>query len=323
MGHSLVSIQYYENRGIEYTIAEEYYTGPRPIKLENIINSYSDIKERIKRFAKGKDSEKTEKIFQQRIVSETNKSKISNWYCLDIEYIQEGTPFGRIDIIAISKQKKEEKFKIALVELKVGEDSIRASLNDVMKSNKQQYDNVHETPHAIYNHNNMGLKYKSGIVGHLVDYFRYLYTDGDIKMLRCEIPLILNCQEKFGIDIPKEIRNIKSTDLDIHPEVIFLCYTDPDLPKKQTPNHVKKITSNHIFHGDGKRRSKFALQALINKEDISGFLNSETKEAFSDNTKDIVSLCQDINDSSYNFNFIFVDSADDNCWLSLDRLVLK
>ena len=252
-----------------------------------------------------------EKSYQQEIVLNTNEFS-PNWYCVDIEYNQEGERIGRFDIVAISRKKVEGKHRVAIIELKVGAESFGTSLNDNINKPelKQKYINVKNNTGAIFSAENRNLKYGSGVVGHIVDFLRYLPTDGYQTMLRNEIPRIINCQQLLGVKIPEEIKNITIEDLASKPEVVFLCYT-----KDQTISSLKNRFGNKLFSRGGS--SDYALQKWIYNDDVSSFLAIESDLA---QNKDIITFNQAILGEQYKFSLVFVDSNDDNRWLSLDRL---
>ena len=283
------------------------------LSFQEFKDSYETIKTRINELDKGTTREKT---FQQEIVLKTNELS-SDWFCLDMEYNQEGERVGRFDIVAVSRRKKEGKHRVAIIELKVGADSYGTSLNEYVNNPelKPRYEAVRTKPNSLFSNENRCLKYGSGVVGHIVDFLRYLPSDGYQTMLKHEIPQIIKCQYQLGVAIPREIMDITIEDLASKPEVVFLCYTNKKSPATSS---LKKRFGNQLFVRENS--SDYALQKWICNHDISSILSIESDLA---GEKDIISFKQAIAGEQYKFSLVFVDSKNDTCWLSLDRLVLK
>lgn len=304
---------------------DSYHTMP----FEEFKSSYCKIRKGIDNYDNG-----LEKEYQQRIVSTINE-KSSRWYCVDMEYNQLHKRVGRFDIIAVSRNRNDAgKHRVALIELKVGTGSYSGSLQSSENQEKQekldfQFNRVHSEPHEIFSRNSIGLKFGSGIVGHIADYIRYLPSNGYKEMLIEEIPQILRCQNRIGYPVPENLLSLQSKDFEEKPEVVFLCFSDPD-NKKQTVSALKMQFGKFIFNKDeyGQKVSKYSLKSMINPDDVSSFLSKELLSFLKDNQSEnnIFKLSQEIQTSneapkeSFSFSLVFIDSKEENCMSYLDNL---
>lgn len=170
-------------------------------------------------------SSHNEKIAQQEIMLENNKTKDAEWFLVDMEYSVPGISYGRFDMIAISKKKdKSGKYRIALVELKSGTDAFGGAK-------------------AIRDHNKKIIdieRYGSGIAGHINNFYEFLYgpkAATTVKNLAKEIATIIKNYNELGIDTP--FLDLRESDINIEPvcvECIILC-TDVDLKNTDAAYH--------------------------------------------------------------------------------------
>jgi hypothetical protein len=157
------------------------------ISAKEIKNNYETIIENIKKI-----HSIPEKKAQQQLVYNNNLNSDSKWHCIDIEYVKQRNnskeeTYGRIDIIAISKEKPH---RVALIELKYGVGSISGS---------------------------------SGVLKHSQDYIKFIKDKIFETHLRKEIVDIvksLNELKICGICINNE------TELKEKPEIYFITLSD-------------------------------------------------------------------------------------------------
>jgi len=131
-----------------------------------IRKNYRVIKKHSNDVVKAK-KDKKEKKAQSKLVILNNENKSSNWFCIDIEYANPNFR-GRFDIIAISKTKKP-KHKVALIELKYGNDAIGG---------------------------------KSGIYEHVKNFIEFNKEGYFIKQMKQEIVSIIKSLDNLGVEIP-------------------------------------------------------------------------------------------------------------------------
>lgn len=170
-------------------------------------------------------SKKLEKQCQQNIIVENNNlAGDSKWFCVDMEYTMqretsEITNYGRFDIIAVSKERAEDsgKYKVALIELKVGNSSFKGISQDFQK--KVQDKKITLPLNVSYKE-----KIGSGILGHFSDYVRYLADPIRFDKLKKEILTIINNYKQLKI-LPDDILQLTDEDFEMHPEVVFLTYS--------------------------------------------------------------------------------------------------
>ncbi|MEI6132575.1 MAG: hypothetical protein WCQ41_07115 [Bacillota bacterium] len=151
-------------------------SGYSDITVAYLIKNLSSIKNEVKKF----QVKKFEKIAQQKLVINNNLNPDSEWYCVDMEYVQQREnsdkdKYGRFDIIAISKQKQDDgKYKVALIELKVGFGAFSGFTDDFRKK-------MISNPNYFKRQKNCKVKVGSGILGHLYDYIGYT-ASGNLRL---------------------------------------------------------------------------------------------------------------------------------------------
>ena len=170
---------------------------------------------------------KSEKIAQQEIMIENNKSDISKWYAVDMEYVSK---HGRFDIIALSKNRGENgKYKIALIELKSDMEAFSGTKAERKDGKITKIKN-----------------YGSGIAGHVNSFYEFRRGE-NLERLAKEIVTILSNYRDLGLlsgfeDLTTE------TDIDTQPEsveCIIMCTDIED--KKYAISQVRK----YIFYERG------------------------------------------------------------------------
>lgn len=300
--------------------------------------SFDTIKSKIEMVSKGSNDQGKkdyrEKRKQQEIVSYINKNS-HKWYCVDMEYNQEGTRIGRFDIIAISRNPDgNNKHRVALIELKVGKESYSGSpvWPEDSKDREQyatQLELVFNQEDGLFSPASLPLRYGSGIVSHIADFLRYLPANENQPlsyqtMLSEEIPKIIKSQKQLGCPVPKELVTIEKENLETNPEVVFLCYTNSDL-KEETISDLKDQLGKYIFSSVkfGRNVPKYPLERTINNLNVSSFLSKDfagfLKEKNPGNS--FFTLKQDIKGKSYPFSFAFVDSNEKESLGYLDELL--
>ncbi|KZL89481.1 hypothetical protein [Clostridium magnum] len=116
-------------------------------KLKTYIDEYQNG-------GNAKGQVKNEKMSQQSILNNINSSIDSDYYITDMEYNCPGIGYGRFDYVAINKKKgKAGKYGLALIELKYRTSAFGTSREE--KNGKTSYG--------------------SGIVGHALNFSRFVY----------------------------------------------------------------------------------------------------------------------------------------------------
>lgn len=280
--------------------------------FDNIISSARHIYEK-----------KIEKICQQWIISNTNLDEENDWYYIDMEYANQGTNIGRFDMVAISKQKISGKHAVRLIELKVGKDSYSGywideenngritSCSDEVKKNKmlknvKRHKDIKKDPSLLFT--NEDLSFGSGIVGHIIDYLRFLQNKEYYTQLKKNIISILGCYKELNIN---EVPNIKSeNELEDNPKIIFALYTHcPEASNKDTIKNqasigipkLKEQLKKFLFNSKGA--SKYNLESALDGIRINN----------NDFNSDLKILLQDMQ-YLFTFSFINPDDSNKNSW---------
>jgi len=166
----------YKNKSITCEIDKYYLDGKHYKKINE--KRYKITPDEIcknYRVLKKHSNEKTanEKKAQSKLVVLNNKNKLSNWFCIDIEY--EKSDFrGRFDIIAISKNPPH---KTALIELKYGNEAIGGN---------------------------------SGIYEHIKNFIEFCKNDCFRKQMKKEIVSIIKSLKDIDKDIPINVPELNS-----------------------------------------------------------------------------------------------------------------
>ena len=172
----------------------------------------------IKQLVDNVDSNKFEKISQERLVLDNNNNPNSDWYCLDVEYtksIDKKIQKWRFDIIAISKKAPH---RVALIELKYGSGAIGG---------------------------------ESGIQKHLDDYKFFIDNNCFEKYLKQEIVNIINIQKDLVIEFPKELNTLEKQNITDKPEIYFIT-----LNNNEVGGSTPKMTMGGYLFPDKRWNSK-------------------------------------------------------------------
>lgn len=254
-----------------------------------------------------------EKICQQNIINFNNADKMSDWYYIDMEYIDAKNPCGRVDMVAIRKSKDVKgKHEVALVELKVGIDAYGCSIANYDELKERIYDKLQEN---LYIPEFRKYKYGSGILSHIADYLRYLHDDRYKEQLRKEIVLMLEVHEAFGVlqGDNHSLATLTEDDFEDKPTIYILSYTHDPLAndEKTNVNELKETMYKYLYvESDSKkiRTSERALEIMLNNKQVSGFIDrKEDFRKFIDSERIEIECVQDISGNDYKFMFKFWD----------------
>ena len=184
------------------------------------IKGITEIKKGIKEHYKGEY--KKEKDYQQKTVLSNNKDVDSKWFCVDLEY--QTSLYGRFDIIAISKERINGKYRIAIIELKADESSIGTSGNDI-----QQW--VDAGKIKIKDLNNWNLARGSKVTGHFSNFQGFLSDKESVNTLKEDIIRSIQTYKmlKYGgdclLDLYSDFDTINIVDdFEELPQIVFLNY---------------------------------------------------------------------------------------------------
>ncbi|MHB1485316.1 MAG: hypothetical protein ACYCYI_11725 [Saccharofermentanales bacterium] len=199
MGASLAKIEFVKN-DLRYIVNKKYCNkiegSSKYIQYSegDFILIFDSIKNEIRNFQT--KSSKNEKMSQQLLILNNNSSQISQWFCLDMEYIQarennRQVNHGRFDIIAISKNKP---YQIALIELKYGCSAYSGISKKIVDPIKKQDANIITT----------NVKAGCGIVGHVINILRYFAESkkNNFIQLKLDIAGIIYSIKSLGLPCP-------------------------------------------------------------------------------------------------------------------------
>jgi hypothetical protein len=263
---SIAKVKYNKNENITCEINKYYLNN---IELDKV-TAY-DICKNYDFISANSDEKATpEKKAQSKLCVLNNNNPDSKWYCLDVEWEKafenqkqkdEAKFNGRIDIIAISKEKPN---KVALIELKYGNGAIGG---------------------------------KSGIYKHIADFKKYQDRGYFDKQEICDI---ISSQKLLGVDVPQELNKLQTTDISNFEFYIITLNNNADKEKGSTPKQTmagylfkdkrwgcKKLTTGKCVEKDfGDVTDKnnsihvnllFSYQTLPNL-DITDILNDDKYE---------------------------------------------
>ena len=200
----------------------------------------------------------TEKRVQQDLILKNNRSTGSKWYCTDLEYTQSrdenGVPgFGRFDMIALSRKRLNGKYKLALVELKVGGDAFASMLS------KEANENLRV---AGFDIGKSFDSFGSGILGHFADFYRFMEYGHEKQLIKetCEI-----LKAKKALSVPMGLMNfaysedIQTDDIDPEIEYHFVVVCDEKESKE-----LRKKFRRYLFASE-EGSSKYAVESVFGK----------------------------------------------------------
>lgn len=325
-GHCMAKIEVSASK-VTYFTNEYYLSGKnvahnrmQEMEFKEFKYNFDDIKERIDDHVSGKHDgkERLEKICQQWIMNENNASPESEWYFLDMEYILDNDPLGRADMIAVKRKPDAYgKHEVALIELKIGNNSYKGLNGTQYNKYKEEYKALEED---LYNGSK--LKFGSGLVSHITDFMRLLHNTGNYVQIREELFQMIMAHKKLGLINPQNgLYHIEDNEEDIEklaekPDIYILSYACvPDLKnakktkktKKTTLSSMKKSFYNYLYLSS--HSSKYRLSKMINKDQIDGILDKmqEFHGILEDDKSNIITCRQKIGEEDYRFIFQFID----------------
>lgn len=158
--------------------------------------------------------------YQGIIACNNNTSADSDWYCVDMDYSPEGTPLGRLDMVAISKEKISGQYRVVLIECKYSWQAYKSGYRKNLynnKKNKGYYIEANalktkENAKGAQHRRRFGCKYDekkkqivayefgSGITGDFYDYAQFLFAENGrfVKSLKEDCYDILNTRKNLG-----------------------------------------------------------------------------------------------------------------------------
>lgn len=282
----------------------------KEIAFKDLKEQFSKISEDAKN--KYRDRGLFEEICQQWIV-DMNNNYGTDYYYVDMEFNIQGTRLGRIDMIAISKNKENGKHKVVLIELKVGKQSISGTWKLDEEHSKESIDKrifKGDVKHP--------LKFGSGIVGHIVDYYRLIGGE-NYQIIKESICRMLRCQKELGYLKDESLENITADDLSEKPEVVIACYTHASKksyePIDESKNHrveIEELKSEVHKNLYNKIGSQYNLQDALPDELTNGFMAKVVEEP--DKLEDEMLYEQDVHGEKYSFVIKFIDADREDCW---------
>ena len=170
-----------------------------------------------------------EKRCQHQIILKNNLNDLSDWYCVDMEYVLQRKEssedsYGRFDIVAISKHinPKSQKYDVALIELKV-DSSAFDDTGEKTEAAKAVVKALWAKGKKVTLENREIKKFGSGILGHFSDYVRYMESDGFDKLKR-EICNIISNKRILGLCDEDLFTDLDETKINEVPQIVFLIY---------------------------------------------------------------------------------------------------
>ena len=222
---SIAKISQRERNGLRIEISS-YYMGKSPSKMievnaEDIVKNYSTIK-------KMENKKSTfEKKSQERLFTLNNSNTESKWYCIDVEWAKqyinkqakdEDGFNARFDIVAIEKAVPHH---VAIIELKYGFKAIGKA---------------------------------SGIKEHAEDFTQFL-KKGYFKTFKTEVISIIRSLKAINVEVPKELSDIKETDISDEPLFYFIVLDNN--PKKEGAVTPKQSIGSYMFNKENPKYSKW------------------------------------------------------------------
>lgn len=275
-----------------------------------------------------------EKACQQWIINNNNSNPKSNWYYVDMEYIykEDGQksdhPFGRADIIAISKKPdKNGVFSVAFVELKVGTGAygisikVPDSIKDKEKRSEYREQVKNYLGESLWREEVIGVKLGSGLASHVVDFMHFFSDDKATAQLRKEIVGIINVHKQFGLINENLPLYFLESDNQINPitDIYIVTYSKtPEIEKnmlselaqskyeESTLEEMKLEFAKYFYKIPGA--SSLPIETLINARDISGLI--ELKQdylKFMNSDDNQIECVQHINNIPHRFVYRFID----------------
>lgn len=264
------------------------------INLDNLHKCIDGIKRHINVSANHKDVKKRryykEKRCQHQIILKNNLNDLSDWYCVDMEYVLQRKDssedsYGRFDIVAISKHinPKSKKYDVALIELKVDSsafDSKGKKTQNTAEAWSNAVDALRSSGKKVTLQDREIKKFGSGILGHFSDYVRYMESDGFNKLKR-EICNIISNKRTLGLCSEELFADLDETKINEIPQIVFLIYArDEKVSSLITKfnNRVNfgcKYSIGKVWHEDiiDKYKRNSIIKCIIKQYP---FMNQET-----------------------------------------------
>ncbi len=194
-----------------------------------------------------------ERISEQEFMLRNN-SLNSDWYLIDMEYSVEGLGYGRFDMIGVSKKKGPDgKHKLALIELKSGISAISASF-EYYKDEENKLKN-----------------FGSGVAGHIVNYFNFLYSpDGtkNVERLAEEVSTMISNYHALGLNM--DIPQISKADISCEPGQVECLLVISDLCNNKEKISALKTVKHYLFE-DADDKTIAKDNAEVNWEKVKEF----------------------------------------------------
>ncbi len=194
--------------------------------IKTFLESYQMLKDNIEKQVDEslpieKKSGSLAKKYQGVIPCDNNSNKDSDWYCFDVDYCPEDSFFGKVDIVAISKNIENGKHRLMLIKLKYSWQGYKSGYRKNLyndKKNKGYYieakdlktrQNKKGEQHARrfgckYDEKNrkiVSFDFGSGIVGDFYNYARFLFDNQGkaYQQLKEECYDMLSTKKKLGV----------------------------------------------------------------------------------------------------------------------------
>ena len=309
---------------------EESLKGQSVIAFESFNEKtiFDNIKNQIKKHVMGEHDKKwrREKVCQQWIMNMNNNDNESDWYYIDMEYVFDKYPYGRFDMIAVKKQSNENGLHdVGLIELKVGRDAYGGISTKLERANQEKYDEYRENVYTDIGSKER-VNFGSGIVSHIIDYFRFLYNQENYVQLQDEIVKMIDGHREFGLlDKCDSISSITDKNqLSLEPNIYMLSYLyvpcwesiDHEIRASQiTIEQMKRSFGNYLFKIPGEKASKYCLEKMLKRNQIEGILKMRDREQdnyidfITNSQKTSINCAQVINEIPYTIIVKFVDPA--------------
>ncbi|MCR5108009.1 MAG: hypothetical protein K6B28_07570 [Lachnospiraceae bacterium] len=358
MGMSIATVKALKTGGCSYSLSYYYLKGVKDengnSKYDNKMKGYYSIpsevfwqREIFDRILKNVEEHVLgfgreghtylEKACQQWIINTNNNDPGSKWYYADMEYIykEDGEksdhPFGRADLIAISKEPDcNGIFQLAFVELKVGTGaygiSIKVPKKIVKKEEQEKYrENVKKwLKEDFWGKDVLNVKLGSGLSSHVVDFLHFFADNNATKQLRKEIAGIIDIHKKFGLigkDVP--LYKLKSEhEISNTTDIYIVTYSEAPGIKKEmlsmkaqekytvpTMHEMKEQFGKYFYKVEGS--SSMPVECLIDPNVIDGLISLKDEYIeFTDNNEEQIECIQNIKNTDHRFVFRFIDVND-------------
>lgn len=160
------------------------------------------------------------KKYQGIIACNNNANESSDWYCVDLDYCPEDTPFGRLDMVGISKDPQNNKHRLVLIKLMYSWQAYKSGYRKNLYNNKKNKGYYIQGKDLKTRKNAAGdthpkrfgckfdekkktviaYEFGSGITGDFYNYSRFLLNDDGkhVDQLKEECYDILRAKKELG-----------------------------------------------------------------------------------------------------------------------------